>query len=187
MKKIILASGSPRRKELLKLICDDFIVKVSDVDESKITAETPEKLTIMLAKAKCLAVAQTEKTNLVIGADTVVELKGAVLGKPKTRENALEMITELSGKTHAVHTGVYIKYGEAEEFFSVTTKVEFAEITQTEAEIYINTDDPYDKAGGYGIQSGAAKFIKSINGCYYNVMGFPIQKIYTALKQLGAV
>ncbi len=187
MSNIILASGSPRRKELLALICDNFTVSVSDVDESKITADTPKELVLLLAKEKCLAVAKAHENSVVIGCDTVVEHDGNVLGKPKDKEQARKMINALSGKKHYVHTGVFIKNAKCEKAFTVTTTVEFAQISAQEAEDYISTDDPYDKAGGYGIQSGAARFVKGVNGCYYNVMGFPVQSVYTALREIGAL
>ncbi len=187
MRDIILASGSPRRKELLSLVCSSFTVDVSDVDESKITAQTPTELTLLLAKEKCLAVAKAHEDSVVIGCDTVVELDEKILGKPKNKAHAREMINALSGKLHYVHTGVFIKSGKEERAFTVTTTVEFAQVSQQEAEDYISTKDPYDKAGGYGIQSGAARFVKGISGCYYNVMGFPVQSVYTALREMDVL
>ncbi len=187
MEKIILASASPRRRELLSLICNNFEITVSDVDESKIKSDSPEELTILLAKAKCIAVENLKSGCVVIGCDTIVELNSEILGKPTNKEHARQMISSLSGKEHSVHTGVFIKHKEVELAFAVTTIVEFAPMTNEEIENYISTTDPYDKAGGYGIQSGAARFVKNINGCYYNVMGFPVQRVYKALLGMGVL
>ncbi len=181
MKQIILASVSPRRKELLSLICKDFKTIASDVDESKLKANSSKELTMLLAKEKCLAVLKNNSNSIVIGCDTVVELNGQTLEKPKDKEHARQMITSMSGISHYVHTSVYITDGNLSKSFTATTQVTFDQISLQEVESYISTDDPYDKAGGYGIQSGAAKFVKSINGCYYNVMGFPVSRVYKEL------
>ncbi len=183
MKDIILASVSPRRKELLGLICDNFKTVASDVDENILRANSSIELTMLLAKEKCLAVSKQHPNSIVIGCDTVVELNGKTLEKPSDKEHARQMITSMSDKSHSVHTSVYITNGKQHTSFTVTTQVTFAQLTPQEVEDYISTDDPYDKAGGYGIQSGGAKFVKCINGCFYNVMGFPVQKIYTELAK----
>ena len=177
MKQLILASGSPRRKELLALVTPDFTVKVSDVDESAITAPTPAGL------AKALAVAETEPEALVLGSDTVVEFEGEVFGKPKNRQDAQRMLQALSGKRHYVHTGVCMAQGDHIENFVVSSAVDFFPIEEADLQGYIDTKEPYDKAGGYAIQGHAAVWCKGIEGCYYNIMGLPVSQVAQALKK----
>ena len=174
---MILASGSPRRKELLGMICPDFIVKTSSFDESGVTAQTPALLALALARGKCQAVAQDHPEDLVIGCDTVVDFNGQVFGKPKDKEDARRMLTALSGADHWVHTGVCMQKGGHLEESVTSTRVRFYPLTAEEIEQYISTEEPYDKAGGYGIQGHAALFCEGIEGCYYNVMGFPVSKV----------
>ena len=183
MKQLILASGSPRRKELLALVTPDFTVKVSDVDESAITAPTPAGLAKALARAKCLAVAETEPEALVLGSDTVVEFEGEVFGKPKNRQDAQRMLQALSGKRHYVHTGVCMAQGDHIENFVVSSAVDFFPIEEADLQGYIYTKEPYDKAGGYAIQGHAAVWCKGIEGCYYNIMGLPVSQVAQALKK----
>lgn len=183
MKQLILASGSPRRKELLALVTPDFTVKVSDVDESAITAPTPAELAKALARAKCLAVAETEPKTLVLGSDTVVEFEGEVFGKPKNRQDAQRMLQALSGKRHYVHTGVCMAQGDHIENFVVSSAVDFFPIEEADLQGYIDTKEPYDKAGGYAIQGHAAVWCKGIEGCYYNIMGLPVSQVAQALKK----
>ena len=183
MKQLILASGSPRRKELLALVTPDFTVKVSDVDESAITAPTPAGLAKALARAKCLAVAETEPEALVLGSDTVVEFEGEVFGKPKNRQDAQRMLQALSGKRHYVHTGVCMAQGDHIENFVVSSAVDFFPIEEADLQGYIDTKEPYDKAGGYAIQGHAAGWCKGIEGCYYNIMGLPVSQVAQALKK----
>lgn len=183
MKQLILASGSPRRKELLALVTPDFTVKVSDVDESAITAPTPAELAKALARAKCLAVAKTEPEALVLGSDTVVEFEGEVFGKPKNRQDAQRMLQALSGKRHYVHTGVCMAQGDHIENFVVSSAVDFFPIEEADLQGYIDTKEPYDKAGGYAIQGHAAVWCKGIEGCYYNIMGLPVSQVAQALKK----
>ena len=183
MKQLILASGSPRRKELLALVTPDFTVKVSDVDESAITAPTPAGLAKALARAKCLAVAETEPEALVLGSDTVVEFEGEVFGKPKNRQDAQRMLQALSGKRHYVHTGVCMAQGDHIENFVVSSTVDFFPIEEADLQGYIDTKEPYDKAGGYAIQGHAAVWCKGIEGCYYNIMGLPVSQVAQALKK----
>ena len=180
---LILASASPRRKELLALVTPDFTVKVSDVDESAITAPTPAGLAKALARAKCLAVAETEPEALVLGSDTVVEFEGEVFGKPKNRQDAQRMLQALSGKRHYVHTGVCMAQGDHIENFVVSSAVDFFPIEEADLQGYIDTKEPYDKAGGYAIQGHAAVWCKGIEGCYYNIMGLPVSQVAQALKK----
>ena len=154
---IILASSSPRRRELMALITPDYTVRTSDVDERAIRAETPALLAQKLAAAKCRAVAESCPEDVVIGCDTVVDVDGAVFGKPADRDDARRMIRVLAGRGHLVHTGVCIAAQGRELCFAATTKVVFDALSDAEIETYIATDDPYDKAGAYGVQNGAAK------------------------------
>ena len=151
---IILASSSPRRRELMALITPDYTVRTSDVDERAIRAETPALLAQKLAAAKCRAVAESCPEDVVIGCDTVVDVDGAVFGKPADRDDARRMIRVLAGRGHLVHTGVCIAAQGRELCFAATTKVVFGALSDAEIEAYIATDDPYDKAGAYGVQNG---------------------------------
>ena len=182
---LILGSSSPRRRELLALITPDFTVHTGDVDESTLTAPTPVQLAQVLAEAKCTAVAKSFPDDAVIGCDTVVDVDGIVFGKPKDIADARRMMQTLSGRTHFVHTGVCIKAAGQTIAFADTTKVTFAPISEDEIAAYIATDEPYDKAGSYGVQGLAAKFVTQISGCYFNVMGFPVACVYAALKKIG--
>ena len=182
---IILASASPRRRELLSLITPEFQVVTSEVDESAVHAATPSGLALALACAKCGEVARTHFSDTGIGCDTVVEVGGKVFGKPRDKADARRMLQAYSGRSHLVHTGVCICKAGLCERFSATTKVTFCPMTKAEIEAYISTDEPYDKAGAYGIQGGAARFVRAIEGCYFNVMGLPVSRVYAALKSLG--
>lgn len=181
--KIVLASGSPRRRELMALITPEFEVITSEFDEAALTAPTPCDLARALAAGKCRAVAQSCPQALVIGCDTVVDFNGRVFGKPAGRQEARAMLTALSGADHYVHTGVCLKRGENETVFSATTRVRFYPLSAQQIEDYIATDEPYDKAGAYGIQGPAAVFCEEIQGCYYNVMGLPVAKLARALRE----
>lgn len=176
MKHIILASASPRRKEILELADLDFDIMPSDAEE--ITTKTePKEVVMELATIKAKDIYEkSDKKSLIIGADTVVAYKGQILGKPKDEEDAARMLEMLSGQTHEVYTGVcVIEDGETKTFFE-ETKVTFYEITKEQIRKYIKTGEPMDKAGSYGIQGKAAVFIKEIKGDYYNVVGFPIAR-----------
>ncbi|MDD3429719.1 MAG: Maf family protein [Oscillospiraceae bacterium] len=184
----ILGSGSPRRQELLKLVVPAFTIKTADVDESQFKADTPQQLVERLAQEKCKTVAGLcTKDDVIIGCDTLVDLNGCVLGKPANKTQAREMITALAGNTHLVHTGVCIIKAQLCHSFVETSKVTFNPMSAEEIEAYINTEEPYDKAGAYGIQGFAAKHIGHIEGCYFNIMGLPVARLYTALKKLGLV
>lgn len=179
---LILASGSPRRRELLALITPEYTVLPSDFDESALTAPTPRELALALARGKCGAVAALRPGDTVLGCDTVVEFGGRVFGKPRDKEDARRMLTALSGADHWVHTGVCLRRGERELCETASTRVRFYPIPAAELEAYLNTDEPYDKAGGYGIQGRAALFCEEIEGCYYNVMGLPVSRVARMLK-----
>ena len=188
--KIILASGSPRRKELLEREGLDFLVIPADCEE--VAEPGPARdVVVSLAKQKALWVAEKEKKRIngdtiVIGADTVVSLDDVILGKPKDREDAFSMLSSLSGREHEVYTGVALVSGDGKvmEAFSVCTKVRFRRMTDDEINGYIDTGEPMDKAGAYGIQGFCARYIKGIKGDYNNVVGLPIGHLYQLLKNL---
>lgn len=181
MSKIILASASPRRQELLKLIFEDFTVLPANVDE-----EVPDYIPVFeipqyLSRIKALDVASKFPEAVIIGADTCVFVDGEILGKPKNDTDAYNMLRKLSGKIHSVITGCTIIKNNVSKTFSVETKVEFFNLSDKEIYDYISTKDCFDKAGAYGIQSKGSLFVKSINGDYFNVVGLPIamlNKIY---------
>lgn len=179
---LILASGSPRRKELLSLITTDFTVIVSNAEEKTDEGLSPDKLVEALAKIKGDAVFLRHQNDTVIASDTVVSVNGKILGKPHSKEEAYMMLRTLSGNTHAVFTGVYIKNALLEKVFFEKTEVTFFELSDDDINAYINTGEPFDKAGGYGIQGPGAVLVKCISGDYYNVMGFPIGRINRELK-----
>lgn len=169
---IILASKSPRRKELLSLITENFVIRTADVDESLPSGISPDKAVEYLSKIK--AEPFNNGTDTVIGADTVVAIDGTILSKPKNRDDAFSMLKMLSGKCHSVFTGVTVIKPEHTTTFSVETKVKFFDLTDDEINSYINTDEPYDKAGSYGIQGKGALLVEKIDGDYFNVVGLPI-------------
>lgn len=172
---IILASKSPRRKELLSLITDDFVIKTADVDESLPSGINPDKAVEYLSKIK--AEPFKNNTDTVIGADTVVAIDGTILGKPKNREDAFCMLKMLSGKCHSVFTGVTVIKPDSTVTFSVETKVKFFDLTDAEINSYIDTNEPYDKAGSYGIQGKGALLVEKIDGDYFNVVGLPVSTL----------
>ena len=173
---LILASGSPRRRELLSLYTTDFTVCTSDFDESAVQADTPAHLVEQLARGKCLAVAAKHPGAVVIGCDTVVDVQGEVFGKPHSAEDAKRMLRALSGATHQVHTGVCIAKDGHVEAFVDSCKVTFFPIPEEEIDFYAATEEPYDKAGAYAIQGRAALWLDRIEGDYYTIMGLPVSR-----------
>lgn len=184
-KQIILASGSPRRKELLAYIIDEFTVIPSNLEE--IAFGTPREQTLQLAKDKAMDIAKSNPEAVVIGADTLVAIADKVLGKPKDKEDAAYMLKSLSGKTHQVYTGVAIIDDGNIMTECVVTEVTFDDMTDEEIASYIETGEPMDKAGAYGIQGLSGKFILGISGDYFNVMGLPQNTLYKMLKNIGAL
>ncbi|WP_297518055.1 Maf-like protein [uncultured Clostridium sp.] len=185
---IILASKSPRRKELLSKIVKDFEVIASEFDESliKFTGDV-ESYVKELAICKAKEVAQNiKKQAIVISADTIVVLENKILGKPKNRKEAECMLSSLSGNNHRVCTGLCVLDTTTNKIIqkAVFTKVKFSKLTNKEIQEYIDTGSPMDKAGAYGIQDFAAVFVEEIEGCYYNVMGLPLNVLYNILKTL---
>ncbi|MCR2032852.1 Maf family protein [Anaerofustis stercorihominis] len=183
MKKIILASASPRRKELLKLLDIDFDIIVSNCEEVFDDELSVYENLKNIAYLKAYDVFKDNNDKLVIGADTVVYSDGRVLLKPKDKDDAREMIKFLSGKTHSVISGISVITKEKNISTAVETKVTFKELDDKEIEEYINTNEPYDKAGGYAVQGIAGKFISKIEGDYFNVVGLSISTLYDMLKE----
>ena len=183
---IILGSNSPRRKELLAGLDLDFEVKViPGLEEHYPTNLQPEEIPVFLAKQKAAAYIPTlpEKT-LLITADTIVWNRNEVIGKPKNREDAIQMLQSLSGHEHHVVTGVCLTTTEKQKAFSVISAVKFATLTDEEIGYYVDKYQPFDKAGAYGIQEWIGYIgVESINGSFYNVMGLPVQRLYQELKK----
>ncbi|HVG42785.1 MAG TPA: Maf family nucleotide pyrophosphatase, partial [Chitinophagaceae bacterium] len=176
MAKYILASQSPRRKQLLEWAEVDFEVIVQSTDESYPDGLSPEEVAIHIAKEKAVAVLQkVEKERTLVAADTIVVLNNEIIGKPRDSEDAIQILKKLSGKTHRVITGVAITNGEKEILFSDSTEVAFYPLTEEQIIFYIDKYAPYDKAGAYAIQEWIGVIgIKSIKGDFYNVMGLPV-------------
>lgn len=188
--RIVLASGSPRRREILDQVGIKYEVKPSKKEEV-ITSTNPSEVVKELSMMKAMDVAEKEDNCIVIGADTVVSNNGMILGKPKDEEDAKKMLADLSGKAHSVFTGVAIIKKEnntiVTENFSVETKVKICEMTEKEISTYVATGEPMDKAGAYAVQGIFAQYIEGLEGDYYNVVGFPISAICKCLKKMDAI
>lgn len=186
MKQIILASQSPRRKELLGRFCQDLIIRADSSEEIKIPGEKPGETVCRLALTKAKNVASVSQENaLVVGADTIVVLDDDVLGKPKDEEDAFRMLRSLSGRVHTVVTGVAVLDTETgkEKTLAESTKVRFKELSNQEIAAYIASKEPMDKAGAYGIQELGSLFIEGVEGDYFNVVGLPVCKLGKLLKE----
>ena len=186
--KLILASASPRRAEILRGAGLTFTVLSSAVDETPFSNELPQDHVKRLAEAKAeLVAARAVGPSIVIAADTVVTLEGRILGKPRSSDDARKMLEQLSGRTHSVLTGVaLIRLPDAEgRSFVETTQVHFNRLTSEEITQYLATDEPNDKAGAYAIQGRAGRYIPRIEGCYFNVVGLPLARVIAALTDLG--
>lgn len=187
MKKFILASASPRRKELLEVMGIDFEILVSEADEESVPRDVPPKLYVQeLAFIKAAAAAKTalkSKQSFIISADTIVTLDGEILGKPSDRDNARDMLRSLSARTHEVYTGYCVmRLADGKTVCnSVCTKVKFKELADAAVDAYIATGEPMDKAGAYGIQGKGSVLIDSISGDYFNVVGLPISALSDTL------
>ena len=185
--KIILASNSPRRKELLSGLGVDYEVKtLPDVDESYPDGLSGEEIAKHIARGKAEAYRSLiQADELVITADTIVWLDGTVMGKPKDEEEAKDMLMRLSGKTHQVITGVCLTTASTQKTFATVTDVTFATLTDEEVDYYVTRYQPMDKAGSYGVQEWIGFVgVENLSGSYFNVMGLPIQRLYTELKRL---
>lgn len=175
---VILASASPRRKELIKLIFEDFTVLPAECDETLPQGMKAQEAVEYLSKIKNDATKSiADEESLIVSADTVVAVDDEILGKPVDKEDARRMISLLSGRVHQVYTGVTISKGCEFVTFSEKTDVEFLPLSEQEIEDYISTFEPYDKAGAYGIQGKASLLIKGINGDYFNVVGLPVARL----------
>ncbi len=185
MKKFILASNSPRRKELLTNCGYVFEVKPSDCDENITENLTPQETVMELARRKAMAVLKENRASVVLGCDTVVAVNGSILGKPVSREDAFNMLMSLSGKKHIVSSGVCICDGERYECFENTTEVEFYPLSEETVNSYLDTLEYTDKAGSYGIQGFGSVLVKSIKGDYFSVMGLPVSQCARVLSSFG--
>lgn len=174
---IILASASPRRKELLRLIFESFDIIPSKVDETPPKGISAEELPEYLAAKKASDIAKEYPEHTVIGADTCILSEGKALGKPKNPSEAFEMLRQLSGNTHKVITGCAVAKNGKCKSFSCETEVTFYSLSDIEIEEYIASGEPFDKAGGYGIQSLGALLVKEIRGDYFNVVGLPVSRL----------
>jgi len=187
--RLILASKSPRRYELLKQVGLDFDVIPSRIEENFVEEESPKKHVLRLAEAKCLDVGNQYPDRWVIAADTIVYVDHSILGKPKSREEAKKMLRRLSGKEHQVLTGFSLHHLEKRkgDREAVQTAVKVKKLTQPEMDWYIQTGEPFDKAGGYAIQGIGSFMIEAIKGSYTNVVGLPLCELIQMLNRLGAV
>ena len=183
MSRVILASSSPRRKELLSLLNIKYEAIPADIEEYVDPNNDLVKEIEKLSYQKAFHVFKDNKDALVIGSDTIVKINNEVLGKPKSYEQAKKMLQTLSNNTHEVVTGVTILKGDKVETFSSIANVTFYPLTDEEIDEYIKTNEPMDKAGAYAIQGIGAKFIKSIDGDYYTIMGLPIGELYHRIEK----
>ena len=182
--QLILASASPRRKELLGLFKIPFTIRVADIDESMDNTKSPFDEVARVSRLKALAVERQEK-DIVIAADTIVVCEDRVLGKPKDAAEAVEMLSALSGRDHQVMTGCTVLRGDRCETFTEVTDLHFRSLSRKEIENYVASGEPMDKAGAYGIQGGAALFCERMAGDYYNVMGLPVCRLGQVLKTVA--
>jgi septum formation protein len=181
---LILASSSPRRRELLTMLGLHFTVRTADIDETFDPAQPPEDEVLRVARAKAAAVGGAED-EVVIAADTIVVLDGRVLGKPKDEDEAFAMLSALSGRSHIVYTGVSVRRGKQEAGRVVRSDVTFRDCTPDELRAYIASGEPMDKAGAYGAQGLASIFVERIDGDFYNVMGLPLCALSQLLSRFG--
>ena len=181
---LILASASPRRKELLGLFHVPFVIRVADIDETMDPSLAPADEVGRVSRMKALAIGR-ESDDVVIAADTIVVCAGRVLGKPRSPEEAVQTLKLLSGRDHQVMTGVTVVRGNETETFTEVTDLHFRELTEKEIHAYVATGEPMDKAGSYGIQGGAALFCSHMVGDYYNVMGLPVCRLGEVLRTMA--
>ena len=181
---LILASQSPRRRQLLGLFDIPFAVRAADIDEHMDPEKAPFDEVARVSRMKALAV-EREKDDVVIAADTIVVCRGRVLGKPRDEADAVEMLTLLSGRDHQVMTGLTVLRGEKSVTCTEVTDIHFRPLNQKEIEKYVRSGEPMDKAGAYGIQGGAALFAEKMVGDYYNVMGLPVCRLGQILREVA--
>jgi septum formation protein len=189
--KIILASSSPRRAEILRQAGIAFERCATEIDESVLPGETALEMVARLAEAKARAIAAQMDAGMreciIVGADTTVELDGEILGKPRDSAHAREMLTRLSGRTHHVLTGIFLLRlpGNASRAAVENSAVTFAPLSEKEIDAYVASGEPLGKAGGYGIQGHAGRYIPRLEGCYFNVVGLPLATLYALLREQG--
>ena len=183
--RVVLASKSPRRKEILENLGMEFDIVVADADESCDITDPKERVSALAAvKGRAVKELLSESDDtLIIACDTLVYAEGEFLGKPKSRDDARRMMGLLSGKAHSVVSGLYISLGDKEFTGAEETRVIFDEMTEEEIESYISSDEPYDKAGGYAVQGLASLYVKGLEGDYFNVVGLPVNLLYNTLKK----
>ena len=182
--QLILASASPRRKELMGLFGIPFVIRAADIDETMDTNKSPYDEVARVSYLKAMAVPR-EAGDIVVAADTIVVCEGKVLGKPRDEAHAVSMLELLSGRDHQVMTGYTVLRGERFETVTEVTDIHFRELTRREIERYVATGEPMDKAGSYGIQGGAALFCSHMVGDYYNVMGLPVCRLGQTLRRIA--
>lgn len=183
--RLVLASGSPRRAEIMNSVGWEFVKAVPDVDESVIDGESPEDYVQRLAGGKAMAVAASYPGEIILAADTTVVIGGEIIGKPEDIDDARRMIRMLSGNWHEVLTGVAVARDGDERIGLQRTRVKFARMTDSEVDFLVEKGEPLDKAGAYAVQAQAALFIEGIEGDYWNVVGLPISLVYRLVGELG--
>ncbi len=189
--QLILASSSPRRAEILRDAGIAFEIRATQIDEAALPGETPHAMVARLAEAKARSAAAQMDVGLreciIVGADTTVELDGEILGKPRDSAHAREMLAKLSGRTHHVVTGIFLLRlsGNATRAAIENSAVTFAPLAENEIDAYVATGEPLGKAGAYAIQGLAGRYIPRIEGCYFNVVGLPLARLYAQLRELG--
>lgn len=186
---LILASGSPRRQDFLTQLGLSFTIQVADIDETEKDNESAIELVTRLAREKGSAIANNNPDTWVISADTIVCLDGNVLGKPKDEQDAINTLMLLSGKTHTVHTAFSLTHKEKDicDTHCITTEVTFTHFSEKTAQAYVETQEPLDKAGSYGIQQRGVVLVERINGSYSNVVGLPLAELITQLEKYNIV
>ena len=182
---IILASKSPRRQELLRLLGVDFTIETADLDEHMDPARPAKQEVMRVSALKAAKIADRHPADLVIASDTIVVVDGRILGKPRNEADAFSMLRLLSGRSHEVMTGLCVRQGSRETRDAVITKVSFRDLSDTEIRAYIATGEPMDKAGAYGIQGKAGVFVTGIEGDYFAVMGLPVCTLCQSLRSFG--
>ena len=183
---LILASASPRRKELLSLFHIPFEIRIADIDETMDPTLPPAAEVARVSKLKAMAIS-CEQDDVIVAADTIVVCQGRVLGKPHTEAEAVAMLNLLSGRDHQVMTGMTVLHGEQARTVTEVTDLHFRSLSQKEIARYVATGEPMDKAGAYGIQGGAALFCTHMVGDYYNVMGLPVCRLGQLLREIAPV
>jgi septum formation protein len=180
---LILASSSPRRRDILQAAGIEFVIRPAELDETVLPGEDAETYVRRLARAKAEAIAAAPG-DVVLGADTVVVIGGQILGKPACAEDGRRMLSLLAGREHAVMTGICLRAGATLVEDVAITRVHFLPLTDEEIDQYVKSGEPLDKAGGYAIQGLASKFVDRIDGCYFNVVGLPVALVYQHLRRL---